>query len=338
MQHEIIKTTALLTDKGMLAEPGYCKKMHYIYNREKIRANPFRIKEWDFYQVTLGDYILKLTIGNISYVAEFSAELFNVLTGEILSFSRMKLLPFNRVVLPRSPEIDSTLAVKGKDYDFAFRVNAKERHLTLQAKDKSIGNIDIDLYLTQRTDYDKLVIATPFKEKGRFYLNCKENYFGGRGTVTFGERTLQAGPSTTGVLDWGRGVWPFAQDWFWGNGAAHIDGNHFAFNIGWGFGNLDQASENIFFWNGKAVKLDHLDVEVDTRDYMKIWKFKDPQGRLELELTPVYDKLANTKIGFIQMVCHQMFGYYNGHIKLEDGQVIEIKNLLAFCEHARNRW
>ncbi len=279
-----------------------------------------------------------MTICNISYVGEFSAELFNVKTKEMYSFSRMKLFPFESIKLPRDPEKPSLLKVRGKDYEMFFEVTETKRHLVLKAQDAKLGSIDIDVTLNNDIDNEKMVIASPFEKQNKFYLNCKENYFGGSGKICFGEKCVEVDESATAVLDWGRGIWPFSQEWFWGNGAAFIDGNKFGFNIGWGFGDLKNASENMLFWNGTAHKLGNLITEVDVNDYFKPWRFRDEGGKFQFTLTPIYDKLADTKIGFIQMYCHQMFGHYNGFFVLPDGKKIEIKNMLAFCEHAKNRW
>ena len=338
MQNEITNKTKLLDEKGHIISPGYAKKMMYEYNRENINASPFARKEWDFYQIIMGDWVLKLTIGNISYVAQFAAELFNVNTKELYTFERMKLLPFEKIQLPRNPEAPSILTVSGKDYMMTFEVEEKKRHFIIKGTDSKIGKVDIDIVLNNDINNEKMVIATPFKKKNKFYLNCKENYFGGSGKILFGDICIEINETATAVLDWGRGVWPFAQEWYWGNGAANIDGNNFGFNIGWGFGDLENASENMFFWNGKAVKLGHLETQVDTNDYFKPWKLKDKEDRFNFTMTPIYDKIADTKIGFIQMYCHQLFGYYNGYIILDNGKKVEIKNMMAFCEHASNRW
>lgn len=338
MQKEIIKTTKLLDEQGHIIKPGYAKKMMYEYNRENIKSSPLAKKEWDFYQVIIGDWVLKLTIGNISYVAQLSAELFNVETKELYSFERMKLLPFESIQLPRSPETPSTLKVEGKDYSFCFEVTENERHFVIKGNDKTVGKVDIEFVLNNDVNNEKMIIATPFKRENKFYLNCKENYFGGRGKICFGDVCVKVDETATAVLDWGRGVWPFSQEWYWGNGTAFIDGNEFGFNIGWGFGDLDNASENMLFWNGKAIKLGRLKTEVDINDYFKPWKFEDEEERFKFTLTPVYDKVADTRIGFIQMYCHQLFGRYDGYIVLDDGKKVEINNMLAFCEHAKNRW
>ncbi len=136
MQNEITKMMKLLDENGSIIKPGYAKRMQYEYNRENIKAGALRKKEWDFYQVIVGDWVLKLTIGNISYVAQLAAELFNVETKELFVFSRMKLLPFEKLQLPRDPELPSLLMVEGKDYFMSFEVLDNERHFIVKGDDK----------------------------------------------------------------------------------------------------------------------------------------------------------------------------------------------------------
>jgi hypothetical protein len=94
----------------------------------------------------------------------------------------------------------------------------------------------------------------------------------------------------------------------------------------------------MFFWNGRAVKVGALKVERDPKDYMAPWHFRDEAGLLDLTMTPVFDHFTRTKIAFIQTQCHQVHGYFHGRVVLPDGERKEIKDVLAFCEHAENRW
>ncbi len=338
MQREITAAQTLLDEKGELIQPGYARKMLFEYNREQINAGLFSLKEWDFYQVISGDYVLQLTIGHVSYVASFSAMLFNIRTGEKKSFTRMKPLPMRGIDMPRNPEKPNVLEAEGKDYKMRFETRSSERLLFMQAEDKKLGKIDIDLVLNNDTDNEKLVIATPFFKKNQFYLNYKESYYGISGHVKFGDMHMQPGTEDTALLDWGRGVWPFKHEWFWGIGAGFVNGGRFGFNIGWGFGDLQYATENMFFWNGKAHKLDVLIVERDKQDYMKPWHFIDNDGLFDFTMTPIYDRFTENNMIVINTHCHQIFGSYSGTAVLPDGEIIEVENMTAFCEHAENRW
>jgi hypothetical protein len=338
MQKEIKQNQALLDERGRLLSPGYAARMLFEYDPQRIRARPLALKEWDFYQICAGDMILQLTYGHVSYVANFAATLFSVRTGQTQTVSRMKPLPLRSLHMPNSPEVSGMLYARGGDYEMRFEMDNIRRRLVFSAQDKATGTVDIDVELTKDPDNDKMVIATPFSKPNQFYLNCKENFFGARGHAQLGDMRIEMGERDTAVMDWGRGVWPFSQEWFWGNGTAFIGRDRFGFNIGWGFGDLSSATENMFFWNGKAYKLDTITCERDTSDYMKPWHLTDKDGLFDFTMTPVYDRYTENNMLIINTHCHQIFGTYNGFAVLPNGESIEVRDLMAFCEHAENRW
>ena len=278
-----------------------------------------------------------MVIGHVSYMANFSATLFSLETNERYSFNKMYPLPMRSIPMSLDPNKPHRLCVKGKQFRMTFDIRQKRRILSLQGKDKN-GPVDIRLSLPNIQDDESMVIAIPFHKSKQFYLNCKEHFYGIQGYASFGNVLVTATGEETGLLDWGRGVWPFHQEWFWGCGAGEQAGGRFGFNIGWGFGNLSDASENMFFRNGKAYKLGTLKVERDKNNYMAPWHFTSEDGYLDMTMTPIFDNDTQTKAAFVNNRCHQVFGYFNGHAILPSGEVIPIKNLLAFCEHAVNNW
>ena len=50
-QRKITSAVDLLDDKGCLLHPGYATQMQWRYDPGKIKARPFALKEWDFFQV-----------------------------------------------------------------------------------------------------------------------------------------------------------------------------------------------------------------------------------------------------------------------------------------------
>lgn len=339
MQREITEPTSLLDSRGHVLRPGYARRMLYRYNRENVRAHPLALKEWDFYQILQGDWVLQLTIGHVSYAASVSASAFNIRTGQRAGFSHLSPLPLRAMPMPRDPEGNGVLSVAGRDYAARFEVAGRARRLVMKARDRKSGcDIDIDVVLNNDPANEKMVIATPFAKPNQFYLNYKENFWGGEGRATFGDVTLAFDETAAALIDWGRGVWPFTQEWFWGNCTARLDGRRFGFNIGWGFGDTSRATENMFFYDGRAYKLGALSVERDPADYMKPWRFVDGGGAFDVTMTPVFDNFSQTKILFIETGCHQVWGLYSGTAGLPDGRVLVLKDVPAFCEHARNRW
>lgn len=61
MERELLSKGPVLDKKGRPI-PGYSRKSILTYDRKAIKAPPWRIKEWDFYQITnlkVVKYILK---------------------------------------------------------------------------------------------------------------------------------------------------------------------------------------------------------------------------------------------------------------------------------------
>lgn len=185
-----------------------------------------------------------------------------------------------------------------------------------------------------------MVIATPWKEKKTaFYYNQKINCMPASGTMTYDGRTYTFSKETDfGTLDWGRGVWTYDNRWYWGSGNTVVDGKPFGFNIGYGFGDTSAASENMLFYDGKCHKLDDVTFHIPKDDYMKPWTFSSSDGRFEMDFVPVLDRAAHTAALVIETDQHQVFGRMSGKAVLDDGKIIELKDVLCFAEDVHNRY
>ena len=131
IEREITTPTLLLDRQGNLLKPAYAKKMLYEYNRPQVAGRPFGLKEWDFYQVALGDWVLQMTIGHVSYAANFAAKLFSLTTGEQHSFYRLRPFPMRRMPMPLHPNETHVLPAKGKDFDMVYECHADYRTLRM---------------------------------------------------------------------------------------------------------------------------------------------------------------------------------------------------------------
>ncbi len=335
MQREITKKTTLLDPQGRIAEPGWARSMQYTYNREAAHRRPVRLKEWDFYQIQLEPYVLQLTLGHVSYMCSVSATLMDISSGKKWSIGAMK--PFFVPDLDLDPEGDSLVRFENKQFSLSLEVKSGERVLRVKGSSKEFREVDICIRLENDRSNEKMVIATPFAQKpDQFYLNYKENYYRGEGYARFDDLCVSF-DGCTGLVDWGRGVWPYRHEWFWGNLTSRIGGVPFGFNIGWGFGDLRNATENMFFYDRKAYKLGVLEVERDESDYMKPWRLRDESGALEMVFEPFFDNYTQNKFVVVDTHCDQLFGRFSGKIVTDDGEK-EFEGLVAFIEHAVNRW
>ena len=346
MQHRITAEGPLHDEKGRLTETGYATSLIRTYDRTRIAANRLRLKEWDYYCICSDRFALALTIADNGYMMMDSISLLDFVRNTQQTKSVMGIPPFAKRDLPLTSRTGDIL-VRGKEYEMAFENNGTRRRLhgwMDRFPNAAHGQkITFDITLSDEPK-DSMVIVTPYRESPKaFYYNQKINCMRADGTIRCGEQEYLCRPSETfAVLDWGRGVWTYDNTWFWGSASGLADGIPFGFNIGYGFGDTSAASENMVFYNGTAHKLNSVTFEIPSKDgkddFLSPWRFSSDDGRFEMAFRPVMDRSAKIDLLVLCSDQHQVFGRFSGSVILDNGEKIEIRDLMGFAEKVRNKW
>ena len=329
----------LLGDDGALIESGYAISLVREYRRSAIKASTLRIKEWDYYLIYNGSFGVALTIADNAYMSMLSVSVIDFNAPNETTASVMGAFPMGRVHLPETSKEGSSKLRIGKS-EFAYFVgNGKRRLICHMDKFADRKPFDCDITLSNEPQ-DSMGIATPFKNKPTsFYYNQKIVGMRTEGIIRFSGRSLKFKPDDSfGLLDWGRGVWTYDNTWYWGSGNADINGHAFGFNIGYGFGDTSAASENMLFYDGKCHKLDDVTFNIPASSYTDPWTFTSSDGRFEMEFVPIIDRAAKIDVKVIVTDQHQVFGRLSGKAVLDDGTVIEVKDVLCFAEDVHNKY
>ena len=337
--HEITKRQLLLDEKGELREPGWSRSLVQEYDRNMIRAPKWRIKEWDYYLVLSDRFAGAFTISDDGYIGLQSVSL--LCLGEQPwehTETVLNAFPLGKLKLPSDSSSGVTEYADNR-LQMKFMAENGKRHITCHFERFYEGNpFDCDIVLEQ-PEMDSMVIATPWDKKHAFYYNQKINCMRASGYMEYdGERYVFDPATDFGTLDWGRGVWTYDNTWYWGSGNADINGNAFGFNIGYGFGNTEAASENVLFYNGVVHKLDDVTFHIPENSYMEPWTFSSSDGRFETEFMPVLDRAAKLDFKVLVSDQHQVFGRMSGKAVLDDGTEIRLKDVMCFAEKVHNRY
>ena len=339
MQHEIVTPGELLDETGNLTQRGWMRNLLLRYDRGRIKAPRFMIKEWDYYYIMGGDAGLALTVADNGYLAMGSVTLFDFAVPKEDSKSVMAPFPLGKLGMPPSSQ-EGNVRFAQNGMNLTFTKRGSERRLSVQVKDFKDGKfLEGELVLHQPEDMDSMVIATPFHKPRCFYYNQKINCMPATGELRLGEQAIVFGQEPAfGVLDWGRGVWTYRNTWYWGSASGLVNGIPFGFNIGYGFGDTSAASENMLFYQGKAHKLDQVVFYIPPDDFLKPWQFSSSDGRFEMMFEPVLDRASDTNVLLIRSNQHQVFGRFSGKAVLDGGETIVLDRFPGFAEKVANRW
>lgn len=340
-QKEYTEPTRLLGEGGRLLSPGWAR--HNVFNYDRNAVNKvMRRKEWDFYQLSNGRYMVQISFANISLGGYVAAAIIDLKEGKTIKNAASFFVGGkDKYVLPPKGDVPNVVEYKIGGAEFKF--DTKETERTLYFK---MGKVTCNFKMDIMPGLENITTVLPFDGfPDRYFMTTKQNCMPCEGTYKLGDKEYKfTKDDTFCCLDWGRVDTPYALVWYWGNGSTYLtdeNGNKhiFGFEITWGIGNESNATETCLFYDGKAHKIGAVDVQDFPKGrYMEPWKFVSEDGRFDMTMTPFYDNHADTNALVMRMHSHQVHGLWNGTVTLDDGTKLEIKDMYAFCEYVENRW
>ena len=342
LQKEYTEETPLLGQDGTLLAAGWARKNLFRYDRDAVK-HTMRRKEWDFYQISDGRLMLQVSFANISLGGYASLVLVDLRQGKTLVSD---MAPFlggkDRFVLPARGDVPNRVSFRvGKAL---FEVDTGAELKTIRYEN---GDVRCEIRAEIPAGLENITTVLPFRgHPDRYFMTTKQNCMPCEGTVRAGEQSWRFSKEDAFcILDWGRVCTPYSLVWYWGNGSGWIrdaegEKHLFGFEITWGIGDESQATETCLFFDGKAHKFGAVDVETFPKPdrWMEPWRFVSEDGRFNLTMQPTYDHHSDLNVLVMRMHSHQVHGLWSGAVTLDDGRVLEIRDLPAFCEYVENRW
>lgn len=335
-QHEIFRPVFTHHEDGTLGEVGFARHPHWNYDRSRIKVSRLRMKEWDYYLVNTGQIAVAFTLSDLGYIRMASVSFLDLVKG--VDATQTELLPPAKDFFMPQTSSQGAAHFENKNIILDYDLTPQSRKVHCEVKNLAgHGPFKADLCFFDFPE-ESMNILTPWKDRKHFYLNEKCNCMPVEGKVVFNYKIYRfRKDENCGVLDWGRGYWPYKTHWYWGTASAMVDGELFGFNLGYGFGDLRAASENVLFYRGKIHKLDQIRFYIP-QDPMLPWVLTSNDRRFEAVFTPILDRAADIDMKVIRSNQHQYFGSVNGTAVLDDGSHILMRDLPAAFEDIHNQY
>ena len=345
MDREITENIELLKKDGTLTEQGWARRMLFNYDRKKIKAPFYRIKEWDYYALLnpKKKYAIAATFSDLGYAGLFAITYVDYRLKKSVQKDSIKLLSRHKTGLAPSSVIDSEVSYHNEDMTIAFVKKGTKRNLLFTAPSLVLPSGEVglkcELTMLESKGRDSINIATSFKENRKaFYLNQKIVGMPTSGIIRRGKskEEIEKGEAF-GILDWGRGRWTYKNTWYWASGAGCENGVNIGFNLGYGFSDRSEATENALFIDNTLYKVHNITFCISD-DFMKKWKIEDDNGMVDLDFIPIVPRTSYLKVGPITSDQKQYFGYYTGVIRPQGLDEIKVEKLYGFAEKVYNAY
>jgi hypothetical protein len=171
-------------------------------------------------------------------------------------------------------------------------------------------------------------------------MNSKHNTLPCEGEVRVGDRRYAMDPAEChGVLDFGRGMWPYRSFWNWGVCTGVQDGDLIGVNMGAKWTTGTGSNENGIVVNGRLHKvMEDLRWSYEPSDWMNPWRVRSIHSdAIDLTLHPVVVNRSRLDLGVVRTGGACAFGRWLGAIRF-DGRTLEIDGLIGWVEEFAHRW
>ncbi len=339
-ERELTEPVDLCTPDGARLNPDAVGWSRVPLHTANLRGRWGRTKRWDYWAVVSRDLAVAITYADVDYLGMATVWWADLRTGECGGVE--PLLPLGRgVALPDRPG-SAPLRYRNRRTDVSIVDDADGT--TINANWESGGQrCSLGVRIRLPAGHESVNVVVPWSAK-RFQYTSKHQARPASGTLHVGGVVRRfGGPDheAWGVLDVGRGRWPYSTRWNWGGGAgrstdgAHVVGLQFGARWTEGTG----ATENGVIVDGRVSKIgDELEWSYRWEDPMRPWRVRHPDGSLDLELTPTFDRHTKAQALVLASEVHQVFGTWTGHVATDDGERIELVGAPGFAEESRSRW
>jgi hypothetical protein len=339
-EHEITGPVELCLPNGKTLSPAAKGWSRTPLHDANLRGRWGRTKRWDYWGILAGDLTIAVTYADVDYLGIASVWWRNLPSGQ--SGGHDANVPFARGIgLPNRP---GTAPLRYRSRKLEVGIVDDDTATTLSASwhERDGRPASMVAVVERPPGHDSLNVVIPWSDR-QFQFTSKHQARPARGTLTVGDDVRHFGDGEDeawGVLDVGRGRWPYRTTWNWGGGAGRsgkgaVIGLQFGakWTEGTGF------TENGVIVDGRLTKIgEELDWTYDWDQPLQPWRVRHPDGSLDLTLVPVSDKHTKVEALVMGTEVHQVFGRWSGHLTDDAGTTHDVIDLQGFAEESRSRW
>lgn len=337
---ELTRPVDLATPDGRRLNPSARGWSRRPLHRANLRGGWGRTKRWDYWAILAGDLVVSAVYADVDYIGLADVWWVDLATGR--TGGRGIVAPAAQgITLPECPGT-APLRVRRRHLDLEIADDeAGATHLRARWNERGGAPARLDATVDLPPAHESLNVVIPWDDR-RFQYTSKHQARPARGELVVGDRRWSFGQNDAwGVLDVGRGRWPYRTRWNWGGGAGRdVSGEHVVgVQIGGKWTEGTGFTENGVIVDGTLTKIGReLRWEYRWHEPLSPWRVEDPGGQLSLQLTPRHDKHTKVNALVLSTETHQVFGTWSGTVTTDAGVTLDLDGVLGFAEESRSQW
>lgn len=304
---------------------------------DNIRGYALRKKRWNYWCVVTPECLFSITLSNVDYMGLVFAYFLDFKTQKFIEKTVMS--PFGKnCVLPATVEGD--IRFEHKDMSLRMTDSGSAVEINVSLPDFGGQKMETVLHIQRPQGLESLNVMIPWSDT-RYHFTSKQNCLPAGGLVKIGAQEYSILPERDfACLDYGRGIWKYKSFWNWSSFSAHVGPDVLGVNLGAGWTDGANTTENSLLINGKLERLaEDVAFDYDPQQFMQPWHLHTTfSGAVDLTFTPFYERVAKTDFVVLRSEVHQMIGKFAGTLTAQDGRKFTIADAIGWAEEHNAKW
>ncbi|MBI3783832.1 MAG: DUF2804 domain-containing protein [Deltaproteobacteria bacterium] len=295
-------------------------------------------KRWNFWGVQTDTHLLRMTYACTDYLGILDVGLLDYASGQNAHSSQYGF--FQRQLRFPAQVVAGPLRFARQGFELCIDEEPPGTRLKASFSDRA-HRFEVDVLVEQPPAHESLSVVIPWNEH-RFQFTSKHNTRPARGSAVLDGKTygFDSDNHAYGVLDYGRGVWPYNTTWNWASASGRQGEHVVGLNLGGQWTDGTGMTENGLCIDGRLHKIgDDLVWEYDRKDFSRPWRIRAPHSqRVDLTFTPRLNEAQRVELLIARSELHWALGTFSGTIVDDLGEELGIDGLLGWAEEHRARW
>ena len=340
-QHEITGAVSVLSHAGEPQYFGWSRQPGLFYDPELSWAQRRRMSESDRYIVFNPTHLVIFEIRDDGFLGHAGITLVSLRDKKRTTQIFQNLFSIGLCEMPTGSEAGPT-RYRRRQASLDFIPMGGGARI-IKADIPKFGHhrsLRGELVLTEPVMAESLVTNMPWRDaKNAFRYSRRSPWYTVEGVIQFGttEIVFTRGKAW-GIFDWNRGVRPGADTRCWAAACGMGEGRLTSFSVGYSSADASAATENAFFVDGKVHKLDQVTFHIPPANWLDPWRFTSNDSRLEMTFTPHQERHERRRLLFHSSTRRQVCGFFSGTAILDDGSLIQFKQITGFAERDKMRF
>ena len=336
MEQEIKKPMLLCDRNGKLAKEsiGWARSPLIIPN---LTGHHGRKKKWNYWCVFGEEALFCTAITHFDYAAVCFVYYLDYKTNKF--HEKQVIMPLgSKCTMPNGIEEDVSFMDSKLAAFFIQRGDYVDIRVSSPDFDGKPLKAEISIYCPP--EMESLNVVIPWSAE-KFQYTSKQTCLQAEGFFSIGDDMYHfSGERDYACLDFGRGDWPREISWNWATASSKQGDKVVGLNVGGKWTDGTGMTENAYMIDGIVTKIsEDVLFEYDENDLMKPWTIRTKESdTLNLTFIPFFKRVAKSNLVLVKSEFYQLVGHFQGEIRLDNGELVTVKDMLGGVEDHMAKW